>query len=91
MKKTKSKKTKSEKPTREKTGHETINPGKKLPPEADADREAVLEEREKLQSLFPPRYFADIGVWRGDNVEVMLKLTYSQAVSLASLLKENKL
>ena len=64
---------------------------KKLQPEQDADREAVLGEREKLQRLFPPGYSADIGVWSGDNVEVMLKLTYSQAVSLARLLKENKL
>jgi hypothetical protein len=67
------------------------NPSKKLQPEADADREAVLEEREKLQSLFPSRYYADIGVWRGDNVEVMLKLKYSQAVNLARLLRESKL
>jgi hypothetical protein len=65
--------------------------GKKLQPEPDADREAVLDEREKLQRLFPPRYSADIGVWSGDKVEVMLKLTYSQAVNFARLLKENKL
>jgi len=80
------KKANQDKPKQAKT-----SPSKKLQSEPDADREAVLEEREKLQSLFPPRYFADIGVWRGDNVEVMLKLTYSQAVNLARLLKENKL
>jgi hypothetical protein len=65
--------------------------GKKLQLEPDADREAVLDERVKLQRLFPPRYSAGIGVWSGDKVEVMLKLTYSQAANLARLLKENKL
>ena len=80
------KKANQDKPKQAKT--KTIN---KPQLEADADREAVLEEREKLQSLFPPRYFVDIGVWRGDDVEVMLKLTYSQAVNLARLLKENQL
>jgi hypothetical protein len=74
-----------------KARHATTKPAKKLQLDQDADREAVLGEREKLQSLFPPRYSADIGVWSGDNVEVMLKLTYSQAVNLARLLKENKL
>jgi hypothetical protein len=69
----------------------TRKPAKKLQLEQDSDREAVLDEREKLQRLFPPRYSADIGVWSGDSVEVMLKLTYSQAVNLARLLKENKL
>jgi hypothetical protein len=86
MKKTKSKKTKPEE-----TGHVAKKTSKKLQPEADADREAVLDEREKLQRLFPPAYSADIGVWSGDKVEVMLNLTYSQAVNLARLLKENKL
>jgi len=75
----------------EKTEPETKKTGKKLQPEADADREAVLDEREKLQRLFPPAYSADIGVWTGDKVEVMLNLTYSQAVNLARLLKETKL
>jgi hypothetical protein len=65
--------------------------GKKLPSEPEADREAVLDEREKLQRLFPLRYSADIGVWSGDKVEVMLKLAYSQAVNLARLLRETKL
>jgi hypothetical protein len=79
------------KANRDKPKQAKIKTSNKPQLEADADREAVLEEREKLQSLFPPRYFADIGVWRGDNVEVMLKLTYSQAVNLARLLKENQL
>jgi len=76
---------------REKTSQKKTIPGKQLKPEPDADREAVLDEREKLRGLFPPRYSADIGVWSGDKVEVMLKLTYAQAVDLARLLKESKL
>jgi hypothetical protein len=74
-----------------KAKNEKTAASKKLRPEPNADREAVLDEREKLQRLFPPRYSAGIGVWSGDYVEVMLKLTYSQAVNLARLLKENKL
>jgi hypothetical protein len=74
-----------------KTKHQETKPSKKLRPEADAGREAVLDEREKLQRLFPSAYSADIGVWSGDKVEVMLRLTYSQAVNLARLLQENKL
>ena len=74
-----------------KTKYENKNASKKPKSEPDAGREAVLDEREKLQRLFPPRYSADIGVWSGDKVEVMLKLTYSQAVNLAGLLKENRL
>ena len=74
-----------------KTAHEKTHAGKKPTPGPDADRQAVLGEREKLHSLFPPRYSADIGVWSGDKVEVMLKLTYSQAVNLARLLKETRL
>lgn len=74
-----------------KAAHEKTDAAKKPKPAPDADRQAVLEEREKLHSLFPPRYSADIGVWTGDTVEVMLKLTYPQAVNLARLLQENKL
>jgi hypothetical protein len=77
--------------TMKKTKHEKTKPSKKLKPEPDADREAVLDERERLQRLFPPAYSADIGVWSGDKVEVMLRLTYSKAVNLARLLQENKL
>ncbi len=64
---------------------------KKLESEQDADREAVLDEREKLRRQFPLAYSADIGVLPGDKVEVMLRMTYSQAEGLARLLKENKL
>ena len=64
---------------------------RKLQSEQDADREAVLDEREKLRREFPPAYSAEIGVLPGDKIEVMLKLTYSQAESLARLLKANKL
>jgi hypothetical protein len=70
------------------TGKKAI---KKLESEQDADREAVLDEREKLRRQFPSAYAADIGVLHGDKIEVMLRLTYSQAESLARLLKENKL
>jgi hypothetical protein len=59
--------------------------------ELDSDREAVLGERETLQRMFPLRYSAEIGVWNGNNVEVMLRLTCSQAANLARLLKENSL
>jgi hypothetical protein len=59
--------------------------------EQDADREAVLDEREKLRRQFPSAYSAEIGVLRGGKVEVMLTLTVSQAERLASLLKETKL
>jgi antibiotic biosynthesis monooxygenase (ABM) superfamily enzyme len=64
---------------------------KKLETEQDADREAVLDEREKLRRQFPPAYSADIAVFPGDKVEVMLRLNFAQAESLARLLKENKL
>jgi hypothetical protein len=85
------KKTKHEKTEPEKSRQETAKTRKKVQPGPDSDREAVLDERGKLQRLFPSGYSADIGVWSGDKVEVMLRLTYSQAVSLARLLKENKL
>lgn len=61
------------------------------PNEQDADREAVLTEREKLGKLFPPRYSADIAVLEGDKVEVILKMSYSQAESLARLLNDARL
>jgi hypothetical protein len=75
----------------ERTEPAKANSSKAVQSEADSDRESVLDEREKLRQLFPPSYSADIGVWSGDKVEVMLKLTYSQAVNLARLLKETKL
>jgi hypothetical protein len=57
----------------------------------DTEREAILDERETLKRLFPPRYSPDIGVFNDGKVEVMFKLTISQAQSLASLLKEHRL
>jgi hypothetical protein len=57
----------------------------------DTKRKAVLDERESLQQLFPARYAPDIGVFSDGKVEVMFKLTYSQAQTLAQLLKNHKL
>jgi hypothetical protein len=60
-------------------------------PEQDSEREAILDERQTLKRLFPANYSPDIGVFNDGKVEVMFKLTYSQAESLARLLKEHKL
>jgi hypothetical protein len=60
-------------------------------PEQAAEREAILDERESLKRLFPAIYSPDIGVFNQDQVEVMFKLTRSQAENLARLLKERKL
>jgi hypothetical protein len=57
----------------------------------DTEREAILDERESLKRLFPSNYSPDIGVFADGKVEVMFKLTISQAQALASLLKEHKL
>jgi len=64
---------------------------KKTEPDENAEREAILDERETLKRLFPAHYSPDIGVFSDGKVEVMFRLTYSQAESLARLLKENKL
>lgn len=64
---------------------------KKPEHEQNAEREEILDERQKLQRLFPASYSADIGVWNGGKVEAMLKLTLAQAENLARLLKEHKL
>lgn len=56
-----------------------------------SEREAILDERETLKRLFPATYSPDIGVFSDGKVEVMFKLTISQAQSLASLLKEHRL
>jgi hypothetical protein len=64
---------------------------KKIEPDEKAEREAILDERETLKRLFPEDYSPDIGVFSDGKVEVMFRLTYSQAESLARLLKENKL
>lgn len=58
---------------------------------SNADAEAIVEEREHLKREFPSKYSPEISVFRDDKVEVMLKLTYSQAENLARLLKENPL
>ncbi len=65
--------------------------GKKVQGEQDAEREAILEEREKLRRLFPPSYSPDVGVFNDGKVEIMFKLTYAQAEKLAQLLHEQKL
>jgi len=58
--------------------------------EPDAEREAILDERETLRRLFPASYSPDIGVFNDGKVEVMFKLTLSQAENLARLLKKHK-
>jgi hypothetical protein len=64
---------------------------KQVQPEQESEREAILDERETLKRLFPASYSPDIGVFNDGKVEVMFKLTYSQAESLARLPKEHKL
>ena len=56
----------------------------------DAEREAILDERETLRRQFPARYSPDIGVFSDGKVEIMFKLTYSEAEKLARLLREHK-
>jgi hypothetical protein len=63
---------------------------KKAIAEQDAEREAILEERETLRRQFPASYSPDVGVFRDGKVEIMFKLTYSQAEKLARLLREHK-
>ena len=58
--------------------------------EQDAEREAILDEREKLRREFPSSYRPEIGVFSDGKVEVMFKLTYDQAEKLARLLREQK-
>lgn len=55
------------------------------------DREAILDERQNLRSLFPSDYSPDISVCSDGSVEVMFKLTVPQARRLAGLLKEHHL
>jgi hypothetical protein len=64
---------------------------KKVDQDESAEREAILDERETLRRLFPAQYSPDIGVFNSGKVEVMFKLSYEQAESLARLLKEHKL
>jgi hypothetical protein len=63
---------------------------KKIEESQTAEREAILDERETLRRLFPANYSPDIGVFNDGKVEVMFKLSYAQAESLARLLKEHK-
>jgi hypothetical protein len=63
---------------------------KKTIDEQDAERDAILEERETLRRQFPASYSPDVGVFRDGKVEIMFKLTYSQAERLARLLREHK-
>jgi hypothetical protein len=56
----------------------------------DAEREAILDERETLRRQFPPKYSPDVGVFSDGKVEIMFKLTYSEAEKLARLLREHK-
>lgn len=55
------------------------------------DRETILDERENLRHLFPVDYSPDISVCKDGKVEVMFKLTVSQAQGLPRLLKEHDL
>jgi len=64
---------------------------KQIQQDQDAEREAILDERETLKRLFPASYAPDIGVFNDGKVEVMFKLTIAQAQSLARLLKEHRL
>jgi hypothetical protein len=64
---------------------------KQVDQDGTAEREAILDERETLKRLFPANYSPDIGVFNDGKVEVMFKLTYSQAENLARLLKEHRL
>jgi hypothetical protein len=63
---------------------------KKVQNQQDAEREAILDERENLRRLFPASYSPDVGVFSDGKVEVMFKLTYAQAEKLARLLHEQK-
>jgi hypothetical protein len=47
--------------------------------------EAILKKRESLHRLFPEKYSPDVSVFTDGKVEIMLKLSYSQAENLARL------
>ncbi len=80
----------TKKTTKGKSGGKA-KPRRQIEDEQSAEREAILDERESLKRLFPAPYSPDIGVFNEDTVEVMFKLTRSQAENLARLLKEHKL
>jgi hypothetical protein len=73
-----------------KTKSKKVKSAKDVVAGQDAEREAILDEREKLRRKFPPSYAPDIGVFSDGKVEVMFKLTYDQAEKLARLLREHK-
>jgi hypothetical protein len=62
----------------------------KIKEEQDSEREAILDEREKLRRQFPASYSPDVGVFADGKVEIMFKLTYDQAEKLAQLLREQE-
>lgn len=56
-----------------------------------ADRQAILQKRESLHRLFPDKYSPDVSVFTEGKVEIVFKLTYSQAENLARLMKGHNL
>jgi hypothetical protein len=57
----------------------------------EAERQAILQKRESLHRLFPEKYSPDVSVFADGKVEIMFKLTYSQAENLARLMKGHDL
>ena len=78
------------KTTKKKTSTRTEMPSL-VDEQSNADAEAIVEKREHLRREFPSKYSPEISVFSDDKVEVMLKITYSQAEKLARLLKESAL
>ena len=52
-----------------------------------ADRQAILQKRERLHRLFPEKYAPDVSVFTDGKVEIMFKLSYEQAENLVRLMK----
>ena len=73
-----------------KIGKVTMTKRKGVIDKQDAEREAILDERETLRRQFPASYSPDVGVFSDGKVEIMFKLTYAQAEKLARLLREHK-
>jgi hypothetical protein len=73
-----------------KSGKATMKKRKGVIDKQDAEREAILDERETLRRQFPANYSPDVGVFSDGKVEIMFKLTYSEAEKLARLLREQK-
>jgi len=57
----------------------------------EAERQAILQKRESLHRLFPEKYSPNVSVFTDGKVEIMFKLTYSQAENLARLMKGHDL